>query len=353
MAISGPPRSVFGLFGGPGFIVALLLLLGVGVFIAYQAIGGRGTGPGATLSLPGEVAPLPAPPPPADPAAIEHAAPLQTMSPLAAQDMTAPEAEPAPPVIEIDEDLSPAELLERYPPDPALSLDAAAAAPALPTQPLRGGDLPEAQRLAVVATGLGLDRALTAQTVITAPAAVALSFGAGTEDLAGWIAAARAYGHEALVDLQLGAADDVHERDERVLLAELGPVENLRRLDAILDAAPKATGVTISITDSFLGDAAALTPILERLQAAGLIIVGLPVTAPLTIAADRIFNDQLESGGVKRETLALRGLVRQRGAALVLASPANAVALARNWPQPSQNPAVDLSLVPASSLVED
>lgn len=351
MAISGPPRSIFGLFGGPGFIFALLLLLGVGIFIAYQMTGDHAAKHGATLSLPGDVVPLPAPPPPADQAA--PAAPLQTMPPMATQESATPEAEPAMPVIEIDEDLSPAELLEEYPPDPALSLDAAEAAAISPRQPLRSGDLPEAQRLAVVATGLGLDRALTAQTVITAPAEVALSFGAGTEDLTGWIAAARAYGHEALVDLQLGAASDVHETDERVLLPELGPVENLRRLDTILAAAPKATGVTISITDSFLGDAAALTPILERLQAARLIIVGLPVTAPLTIAADRIFNDQLESGGVKRETLALKGLVRQRGAALVLASPENAIALARSWAQPSQNPAVELSLVPASSLVED
>lgn len=349
MAISGPPRSVFGLFGGPGFIFALLLLLGGGIFIAYQMTGGRMTGSGATLSLPGDVAPSPATPPPAGQPATD-AAPLQPMPPLAAQDAAGAEAEPATPMIEIDEDLSPAELLDEYPPDPALSLDATGT----PPQPQQGAALPEAKRLAVVATGLGLDRALTAQTIIAAPAEVALSFGAGTEDLAGWISAARAYGHEALVDLQLGAGGDpARAGGDHVLLAELEPAENLRRLDAILAAAPKATGVTISITDAFLGDAAALTPILERLQAAGLIIVGLPVTAPRTIAADRVFDDKLESGGVARETLALKGLVRQRGAALVLASPDNAIALARSWSQPSQNPAVELALVPASSLVEE
>lgn len=352
MAISGPPRSIFGLFGGPGFIVALALLLGAGIFVFYQTTGDRKTSSGATLSLPGNVAPPgPAVPPPANQAASDPASPLQTMPPMAAQGTEAAETEPVTPVIEIDEDLSPAELLEQYPPDPALSLDAAEAAPA--PQPHRTGTLAEAQRLAVVATGLGLDRALTAQTIITAPADVALSFGAGTEDLAGWIAAARAYGHEALVDLQLGAASGMRETDERVLLAELGPAENLRRLDAILEAAPNATGVTIRITDSFLGDAAALTPILERLHAAGLIIVGLPVTAPRTIAADRTFDDKLESAGLSRETLALKSLVRRRGAALVLASPENAIALAHNWTQPSQDPAVELSLVPASSLVKD
>ena len=347
MAILGPPRSAFGLFGGPGVIVALLLVLGAGVFIAYQKTGGRVTGAGATLSLPGEIAPGPAVP------GADPATPLQTMPPLAAQDIAAPEAEPAAPMIEIDEDLSPAELLAEYPPDPALSLDGQRVATAEPeSQP--DAAPAAAQRLAVVATGLGLDRALTAQTIIAAPPAVSLSFGAGTEDLAGWIAAARAYGHEALVDLQLGAGGDAARAgSDLVLLAELGPAENLRRLDAILETAPKATGVAISITDVFLGDAAALTPILERLQAAGLIAVGLPVTAPLTVAADRVFEDKLETGGVARETLALKSLVRQRGAALVLASPENAMALARSWSQPSQNPSVELSLVPASSLAED
>jgi len=345
LAISGPPRSAFGLFGGPGFIFALLLLLGAGAFVFYQTTSSPQRG--ASLSLPGDVVPIPAP----LPAATAPATPLETMPPMSAPDVAVAEVEPAAPVIEIDEDLSPAELLQAYPPDPALSLDAVGTADA--PQPLPSGDMPVAQRLAVVATGLGLDRTLTAQTVVVAPAEVALSFGAGTDDLAGWIAAARAYGHEALIDLQLGAAADVHETDERVLLPELGPAENLRRLDAILEAAPKATGVTISITNEFLGDAAALTPILERLQAAGLVVVGLPVTAPLTIAADRIFNDRLQGGGVARETLALKGLVRQRGAALVLASPENAMALARSWSQPSQNPAVEMTLVPASSLVED
>ena len=345
MAILGPPRSAFGLFGGPGIIVALLLVLGAGVFIAYQKTGGRVTGAGASLSLPGEIAPRPAVP------SADPAAPLETMPPLTVQDIAALEAEPAQPMIEIDEDLSPAELLEEYPPDPALSLDGSVTTQ--PTSPPATAS-PAVQRLAIVATGLGLDRALTAQTILAAPPAIGLSFGAGTEDLAGWIGAARAYGHEALVDLQLGTGGDAARAgNDQVLLAELEPAENLRRLDAILAAAPKATGVTVSITDAFLGDAAALTPILERLQAAGLIAVGLPVTAPRTVAADRVFDEKLESGGVARETLALKTLVRRRGAAVVLASPENAIALARSWSQPSQNPSVELSLVPASSLVED
>lgn len=364
MAISGPPRTSLGLFGGPGFIAALLVLFGAGVFIAYQTTGGRMPGSGASLSLPGDVAPPPPSPAPAaaDEAAPQPAAELQSMPPLTASGEAAPEPDPAMPVVEIDEDLSPAELLDAYPPDPALALtvpDAVAgSAEGVGARSYRRPSTAPAgaRRLALVATGLGLDRALTAQTIIATPADVSLSFAAGIDDLAGWIDAARAYGHEVLVDLQLGASgpDSVTSViDDRILLAELGRAENLRRLDAILAAAPKAAGVTISITDAFLGDAAALTPILERLQAGGWIAVGLPVTAPLTLAADRVLQEELTAGGVSRETLALKGLVRRRGAAVVLATPENALALARSWSQPSPNASTELSLVPASALVED
>jgi len=368
LAISGPPRSSFGLFGGPGFIAALLLVLGAGIFIAYLKESGRMPGGGASLSLPGDVAVVPAPATAAggqgspdqnfsdqnspDQDSPGAATPLHSMPPLAAGGDVAPDQEPAP-MPAIDADLSPAELLDEYPPDPSLALEDSANAPDARSY-RRASIVPaDAKRLALVATGLGRDRAATARAIVGTPAEVSLSFAPGDTDLPDWIAAARAYGHEALVDLHLGgmAADvgAVAEVDDRVLLAKLGPAENLRRLDAILAEAPKIAGVAIWITDSFLSDAAALTPILERLQSAGLIIVGLPVTAPLTLAADRILDGEVTS----RETLALKGLVRQRGAALVLATPENAIALARNWAQPGTDMAVEMPLVPASALVED
>lgn len=362
MAISGPPRSSFGLFGGPGFIVALLLVLGAGIFIAYVKESGRMPGSGASLSLPGDVAVVPAPAAPAggqgspdrntpDQDSPGTATPLHSMPPLAAGGDVAPDQEPAP-MPAIDEDLSPAELLDEYPPDPSLALDEPTDAPDARSY-RRASIVPaDAKRLALVATGLGQDRAATARAIVGTPAEVSLSFAPGGADLPDWIAAARAYGHEALVDLHLGGMANVGavaKVDDRVLLAELGPAENLRRLEAILAEAPKIAGVAIWITDSFLGDAAALTPILERLQSTGLIIVGLPVTAPLTLAADRILDGELTS----RETLALKGLVRQRGAALVLATPENAIALARNWALPGADMTAEMPLVPASALVED
>ncbi|MBL9035594.1 MAG: divergent polysaccharide deacetylase family protein, partial [Rhodospirillaceae bacterium] len=186
------------------------------------------------------------------------------------------------------------------------------------------------------------------------PPEVSLSFDPASAELEDWIAAARAYGHEALIDLHLGTTESLEaapaDAGESRLLAELGPQENLRRLDATLARAPKAAGVAISITDAFLGDAAALTPILERLQAGGWIAVGLPVTAPLTVAADRVFPDQVAANALARDAMALRTLARQRGAALAIGPAEVAIGLAEDLARVG---ASEIVLVPASALVEN
>lgn len=357
MAISGPPRTFFGLFGGPGFIVALLIVLAGGAFIASQMMGGRMPGSGARLTLPGEATPMAPAPMPASPgtgqepasASEAASAALQTMPPLAqgAAAVPAPENAPLP---ASDMDWSPSDLLDAFPPDPALALpDVAGAGDARAFR--RAGAAPaDARRLALVATGLGRDTAATARAIVGTPAEVSLSFAPGSADLAGWIDAARAYGHEALLDLHLDEAESLDApASDHVLLPGLGAQENLRRLEAALAAAPGIAGVTIRGADSFLGDAAALTPILDRLQAKGLAIVGLPVTAPLTIAADRILGD----AATARDTLELKSLVRRRGHALALATPENALLLARSWMRPEAGINAELPLVPVSALVED
>ncbi|HNB26612.1 MAG TPA: divergent polysaccharide deacetylase family protein [Alphaproteobacteria bacterium] len=360
MSISGPPRSSFALFGGPGFILLLLLVFGLGGGGLLLVNSGWLTqSGGASMSLPGSLGGAPAAPK-ADSAG--DAAPLQPLQPMRAEPVAvAPPAEPAYPIV--TEDLSPIDLLVRYTPDPALALredEGGAAADDTRTDARRfrrPSTIPaSANRLALVVTGLGRDRRQTAQAILALPAEISLSFQAGSADLESWIAAARAYGHEALIDLDLGTADTLAgapgDLGDTRLLAELGPAENLRRLDALLARAPKAAGVAVTITDGFLADAAALTPILARLQAGGFVIVGLPVTAPRTIAADRTLDPALDAAGLAREAMALKALTRQRKAAVALSDAGNAIALAATLAR-SGGGAAEIALVPASALVED
>lgn len=360
MPDTGPPRSNFGIFGGPGFIFALLALLGIGLGTLYLAKHNLLRRPGgASMSLPGSLG---------DPTAAKQeqaggeADALQSMQPMTAAGADAPaQAQARPEYPTITEDLSPIDLLVRYTPEPYLALGDDAGSENDARWFRRPSRAPAgARRLALVVTGLGLDRALTAQMIVAMPADVSLSFDPGSADLADWINAARAYGHEALIDLELGTAAGLSgapadSADDR-LLAELGPQENLRRLEALLERAPKAAGVAVQTTDAFLGDAAALTPILTRLQQGGLAIIGLPVTAPLTIAADRILPQALNAAAIGREAMALKALARQRGAVLVVTTAENAIALddaLADAVAGAGKTAAELSLVPASALVED
>lgn len=349
MRIPGPPRTSFALFGGPGVILVLLAALGIGGAALYLAASGRLPSSGASLSLPGDLGNTRLESP-AGPGSAPSA--LKPLEPMAAEVSPSP---PPPAPLErptITEDLSPIDLLVRYTPDPHLALTDHGIAPGDARRYRRPSATPAgAKRLALVVTGLGLDRALTAETILALPPEVTLSFDAGSADLEGWIAAARAYGHEALIDLELGAADALSEPGDARLLAELGPQENLRRLDALLARAPEAAGVTIGIADSFLADAAALTPILERLQEGGWIVVGLPVTAPLTVAPDRVLDKAMGRDQLAQEAMSLKALARQRGNALVLSAAENAAELADNLARPGGS--AEIALVPASALVEN
>jgi polysaccharide deacetylase 2 family uncharacterized protein YibQ len=342
---SGPPRNSFALFGGPGFILALLLLFSLAAAGLYLVMNDRLRGShGASMSLPGDLgnSRLAHQAPQSDDDSLEPLQPMQAPAPAE----PVAEAEPAP---EITEDLSPLDLLVRYTPDPNLALAEDEAARGAQRFRRPSSIAPGTARLALVVTGLGLDRAQTAQTIVSLPPDVTLSFVAGAADLEAWIAAARAYGHEALIDLELGTAQAGEEGEDK-LLAELGPQENLRRLEVLLARAPEAAGVHVRISDAFLADAAALTPILDRLQAGGWLVVGLPITAPMTVAADRQMEAPLTPDVLAQESVALKALARQRGAALSLASAANAGMLAQSLARPSGR---EIALVPASALVEN
>jgi hypothetical protein len=99
---SGSPQSVFGLFGGPGFLVVCLLLIGIAGAIAYLGLtGGLGSVGRATISLPRAGVPQ-----------------AQDGAPVIAGTTTPLQSMPAVPVakevavsVAIEEDLSPAELL--------------------------------------------------------------------------------------------------------------------------------------------------------------------------------------------------------------------------------------------------
>ncbi|WP_162916530.1 divergent polysaccharide deacetylase family protein [Dongia deserti] len=246
----------------------------------------------------------------------------------------------------IEEDLSPAELLAKYPPDPSDALPTGAQdLPAWQRFGRTSMISPEARRVALIITGLGRNRTDTVRAITGAPPEASLSFDPDVPELADWIAAARAYGHEVFLDLPLS---ETARAD--ALAPEQKPEDNVQRLDAMLARAPMIAGVVMRGSEAFLADGAALQPILKHLQAAGLAIVGLPVTAPLTVGADEVIAPEETQREIARAIDSVMGLARHRGAALGLVDSSSAASLFPAW-QRALVGRDEISLVPASAVV--
>lgn len=336
MRASGSPQSIFGLFGGPGFLVVCLLVLFVAGAIAYLALTeGGGTTGSATISLPGSTAPQVQAP------GSASGGQLQSMpaAPVAKEDSVG---------FAIEEDLSPAELLAKYPPDPEAALaEGDGGLPAWRRFGRPSTVSTQAPRVALVITGLGPNRTDTVRAITGTPPETSLSFAADAPDLPAWIAAARAHGHEAFVDVPL---DQPAGADGLAL--ERTPEENLRRLDAMLARAPLVAGIAISGGDAFLADFGALQPLLKHAQELGLAVIGLPVTAPLTRAPDEIIVGDATQTAIGRSIDSIMAIALRRGESLGAVQSSSAATLFPAWRRALVG-RDEISLVPATALVEE
>ena len=199
-------------------------------------------------------------------AANRGAADLNEMPALVATDGATPESWP---------DLGPADLL--------------AQSAALGDRALRdtGFDQPPWRRFArpftapegkpmigLLVTGLGNDRAVTAAAIAGLPAEVSLSFNPYAKDLADWIAAARAFGHEALVDLPLQSKAR-HDTGALGLMIGLNEDETDRRIGAIADLAPAVFGFAGEGGDALLLDDTATALVAREIARRGLAFIDL------------------------------------------------------------------------------
>jgi polysaccharide deacetylase 2 family uncharacterized protein YibQ len=188
--------------------------------------------------------------------------------------------------------------------------------------------------LGLLVTGLGTDRAVTAAAIAGLPADVSLSFSPYAADLAEWIAAARAFGHEALVDLPLQSKD---RRDGGAfgLMVGLSEGEAERRIDAIADAAPAVFSFAAEGGDALLLDDTATAMVLRETARRGLAFVDTsdePMSLAMTTAAQIGLAAQRSS--VRLDARPSRGAITERlaAAAEVAQEQGRALAVARASP---------------------
>ena len=128
------------------------------------------------------------------------------------------------------------------------------------------------QSVSLIIGGLGINRPLTQQAIDNLPADVTLSFAAHSVGLQEWIDAARADGHEVLIEIPLESAgfDPLEPGADKALRVTLPPAENGRRLDWMLSRAQGYAGLINFNGDVFLTRADVAATFMDRLSQTGL-----------------------------------------------------------------------------------
>jgi polysaccharide deacetylase 2 family uncharacterized protein YibQ len=273
------------------------------------------------------------------------ATPAPTPAPVAQVPQPEPTPAPAPAAAPAPASVNPTGLT----PAPDVALIEAAPVGALPKvevlsdgstrQPwqvyARPFDAPETKpRIAVMLTGLGLSAAPTEAAINKLPPDVTLSFSPYADKLGEWLQAARAGGHEVLIDLPLEPTNfPQHDPGPYSLLSTLTPSENVARLEWVLSRGVGYVGVVGEYGSKFATTAKNLLPMFEVLKKRGVMYVDAKATNDSVagrVARDmgvpRAIDDRTidEDGGraaIDAKLAEIERLARTSGQALAFASP--------------------------------
>ena len=196
-------------------------------------------------------------------------------------------------------------------------------------------DAPDTKpRVAVLLTGLGLSSAPTEAAINKLPPDVTLSFSPYADKLGEWLQAARAAGHEVLLDLPLEPTNfPQHDPGPYTLLSSLSPSEIDTRLEWVLSRGVGYVGVVGEYGSKFSTTAKNLLPMFEVLKQRGVMFVDAKASAdsvagrvardmgvPRAIS-DRVIDADGGRAAVDAKLAEIEHLARTTGQAVAFASP--------------------------------
>lgn len=143
---------------------------------------------------------------------------------------------------------------------------------ARPVQSLPGK--PDAPRVALILSGLGVSANTTADAISKLPEAVTLGFVPYGSDVAAFATRARTSGHEILLQVPMEPFDyPDNDPGPQTLLTSLTPQQNIDRLYTVMGKIQGYVGMTNTMGARFTASEDALTPILHETAKRGLIYV--------------------------------------------------------------------------------
>jgi hypothetical protein len=187
----------------------------------------------------------------------------------------------------------------------------------------------EKGRVSIIISGLGFSAETTRRAIETLPAEVTLAFVPYASNLQSWIDAARARGHEVLLELPMEPFDAASvDTGPQTLLAGGAGAENLRRMDDLLSRAVGYCGVLNYQGGRFANAADAAGQFHEVLQQRGLAFLasGVPIKSPLleegrkrkiaAAAAERVLDARRDADAIAAQLEGLEKHALSRGDAL-------------------------------------
>jgi polysaccharide deacetylase 2 family uncharacterized protein YibQ len=129
-------------------------------------------------------------------------------------------------------------------------------------------------RIAIVVAGLGLSGAATEAAIQGLPGAITLAFAPYADDLGSWLTAARAAGHEVLINVPMEPLDyPRNDPGPLTLLTSLDSKANVERLEWMLGRAVGYVGIADFMGSRFTASRRNLRPVLQSLAERGLMFV--------------------------------------------------------------------------------
>jgi polysaccharide deacetylase 2 family uncharacterized protein YibQ len=187
-------------------------------------------------------------------------------------------------------------------------------------------------RIAIVIGGIGIDAAGTRSAVSELPGNVTLAFAPYGDDLAGDLAAARATGHEILLQIPLEPFNYPRtDPGPNTLTANATEDENLSRLHWFLSRLTNYVGVVNYMGAKFTGEARALKPVMDEIGRRGLLWLDdgssprsraheIAGTATPFLRADMVLDGDLSAAAIDQRLRQLQAIARDRGFAIATAT---------------------------------
>jgi hypothetical protein len=203
---------------------------------------------------------------------------------------------------------------------------------ARPVQPLPGK--PDAPRIALIVSGLGVSARGTAAAIATLPGAVTLGFVPYGVDVASLVARARDGGHEVLLQVPMEPFNyPDNDPGPQTLLTSLTPEQNIDRLYTLMSRFQGYVGLANTMGARFTASEPSLAPVLRETAKRGLIFVD-DGSNPRSIAgriagannlpfaqADVILDAVPTPAEIDRNLGRLETAARERGVAVGISSP--------------------------------